>query len=45
MQLNNAKFEFNNKSGYLLKPEAMSRTDLNKDFELFGKTPLDGMRI
>lgn len=43
MQLNNAKFEFNNKSGYLLKPEIMSRTDLNKDFDPFEKTPLDGI--
>ncbi len=43
MQLNNAKFEYNNKSGYLLKPEIMRRFDVNKSFDPFTESPLDGI--
>lgn len=43
MQLNLGKFEYNSKSGYLLKPEIMRRTDVNKLFDPFTETPLDGI--
>lgn len=43
MRLNLGKFEYNNRSGYLLKPEAMSRVDVNKSFDPFAESPLDGI--
>ncbi len=43
MQLNLGKFEYNNKCGYLLKPEIMRRTDVNKLFDPFAESPLDGI--
>lgn len=43
MQLNQGKFEYNNKSGYILKPEIMRRTDVNKQFDPFAESPLDGI--
>jgi phosphatidylinositol phospholipase C beta len=43
MQLNQGKFEYNNRSGYLLKPEIMRRTDVNKLFDPFAESPLDGI--
>ena len=43
MQLNLGKFEYNNKCGYLLKPEIMRRTDVNKQFDPFAESPLDGI--
>ena len=43
MQLNQGKFEYNNKCGYLLKPEIMRRTDVNKLFDPFAESPLDGI--
>lgn len=43
MQLNLGKFEYNNKAGYLLKPEIMRRADFNKPFDPFAEAPLDGI--
>jgi phosphatidylinositol phospholipase C beta len=43
MQLNHGKFEYNNRCGYLLKPEIMRRTDVNKLFDPFAEAPLDGI--
>jgi hypothetical protein len=43
MQLNQGKFEYNNKCGYILKPEIMRRTDVNKLFDPFAESPLDGI--
>ena len=43
MQLNNGKFEYNNKCGYLLKPEIMRRTNVKKSFDPFTESPLDGI--
>jgi hypothetical protein len=43
MRLNQGKFEYNNKSGYILKPEIMRRTDVNKVFDPFVESPLDGI--
>ena len=43
MQLNHGKFEYNNRCGYLLKPEIMRRTDVNKLFDPFVESPLDGI--
>lgn len=43
MQLNLGKFEYNNRSGYILKPEIMRRTDVNKQFDPFAESPLDGI--
>ena len=43
MQLNMGKFEYNNKCGYLLKPEILRRTDVNKLFDPFSESPLDGI--
>lgn len=43
MQLNLGKFEYNNKSGFLLKPEIMRRADINKPFDPFAESPLDGI--
>ena len=40
MQLNQGKFEFNNTTGYLLKPEFMRRTD--KTFDPFSED-VDGV--
>ena len=42
MRLNLGKFELNNKSGYLLKPDIMRRID-NKSFDPFAESPLDGI--
>ncbi len=43
MQLNNGKFEYNNRCGYLLKPEIMRRTNVNKQFDPFAESPIDGI--
>ena len=43
MRLNQGKFEYNNKCGYILKPEIMRRTDVNKVFDPFVESPLDGI--
>jgi len=43
MQLNNGKFEYNNRCGYLLKPEIMRRTKINKIFDPFAESPIDGI--
>ncbi|KAI8505595.1 1-phosphatidylinositol 4,5-bisphosphate phosphodiesterase beta-4 [Branchiostoma belcheri] len=41
MQLNQGKFEYNGKCGYLLKPEFMRRPD--KTFDPFAESPVDGV--
>ena len=43
MQLNHGKFEYNNRCGYLIKPEIMRRTDINKLFDPFSEYPFDGV--
>ena len=43
MQLNLGKFEYNNRCGYLLKPEIMRRTDVNKLFDPLTDTQVDGI--
>lgn len=43
MQLNNGKFEYNNKCGYLLKPEIMRCTTINRQFDPFAESPIDGI--
>ena len=43
MQLNLGKFEYNNKSGYLLKPIVMRRPDFNKPFDPFSENNIDGI--
>ncbi len=43
MQLNMAKFEYNNKCGYLLKPDIMRRNDIKKPFDPFTESPIDGI--
>lgn len=43
MRLNQGKFEYNNRSGYLLKPEIMRRTDVNKLFDPLTDRPVDGI--
>lgn len=40
MQLNNAKFEYNSRTGYLLKPTCL-RT--NHSFDPFAESPMDGV--
>ncbi|VDO61255.1 unnamed protein product [Heligmosomoides polygyrus] len=41
MQLNMGKFEYNNGSGYLLKPDFMRRPD--RTFDPFSESPVDGV--
>ncbi|XP_076353966.1 1-phosphatidylinositol 4,5-bisphosphate phosphodiesterase-like [Tachypleus tridentatus] len=41
MQLNQGKFEYNGKCGYLLKPDFMRRQD--KTFDPFAESPVDGV--
>lgn len=41
MQLNNGIFEYNNKCGYLLKPDIMTRSNVSK-FDPFAESPIDG---
>ena len=41
MQLNYSKFEYNNNSGYLLKPKYMR--DGNSSFDPFSESPMDGV--
>lgn len=43
MQLNQGKFEYNNRCGYLLKPEIMRQDYVNKLFDPFTETPVDGI--
>lgn len=43
MQLNNGKFEYNNRCGYLLKPDIMTNTKTNKQFDPFAESPIDGI--
>lgn len=43
MQLNLGKFEYNNRCGYLLKPEIMRRMDVNKYFDPLTESPIDGI--
>jgi phosphatidylinositol phospholipase C, beta len=45
MQLNLGKFEYNNRCGYLLKPEVMRRDKafVNKAFDPFAESPFDGI--
>jgi phosphatidylinositol phospholipase C beta len=43
MRLNLGKFEYNNKSGFILKPEVMRRVDVNKPFDPFAESSLDGI--
>jgi len=43
MQLNLGKFEYNNRCGYILKPEIMRRTDVNKLFDPLTDSPVDGI--
>ena len=43
MRLNLGKFECNNRSGYLLKPDAMRRIDVNKPFDPFAESLIDGI--
>jgi phosphatidylinositol phospholipase C beta len=43
MRLNISKFEYNNRSGYLLKPDVLRRVDMNKPFDPFAESPLDGI--
>lgn len=43
MQLNLGKFEYNNKSGYMLKPIVMRRADFNKPFDPLSETNIDGI--
>ena len=43
MQLNLGKFEYNNRCGYLLKPEIMRRTDVNKLSDPLTDTQVDGI--
>lgn len=43
MQLNQGKFDYNSRCGFLLKPEIMRRTDVNKLFDPFAESPLDGI--
>ena len=43
MQLNQGKFEYNSRCGYLLKPEIMRRTDVNKNFDPFAESCIDGI--
>ena len=42
MQLNNGIFEYNNKCGYLLKPDIMTMANVNK-FDPFAESPIDGI--
>jgi len=41
MQLNLGLFEYNNRCGFLLKPEFMRRND--KSFDPFAESPVDGI--
>lgn len=41
MQLNQGIFEYNNKTGYILKPDVMRRTD--RVFDLFAESCVDGV--
>ncbi|CAK9302716.1 unnamed protein product [Gordionus sp. m RMFG-2023] len=41
MQLNQGKFEYNNNTGYLLKPDFLRRPD--RQFDPFSETPVDGV--
>lgn len=43
MQLNMGKFEYNSRSGYLLKPDIMRQSNVNKSFDPFAESPLDGI--
>ncbi len=43
MRLNIGKFEYNNRCGYLLKPDVLRRVDMNKPFDPFAESPLDGI--
>lgn len=42
MQLNQGRFEYNGRSGYLLKPEFLRRADRN-NFNPFSEAPVDGV--
>lgn len=41
MQLNQGIFEYNNRSGYILKPDFMRRTD--RRFDPFAESTVDGI--
>ena len=41
MQLNSAVFEYNGRSGYIMKPELMRRKD--RTLDPFTESPLDGV--
>lgn len=41
--LNHGKFDFNNRSGYLLKPEIMRNSSKIKNFDPFSDTQLNGI--
>lgn len=41
MQLNQGIFEYNNRTGYILKPDVMRRTD--RRFDLFAESTVDGI--
>ena len=43
MRLNLGKFEYNNRSGYILKPDVMRRVDANKPFDPFAESSIDGI--
>ena len=43
MQLNQGKFEFNRRCGYLLKPELMRRSDSQRLFDPFVESLVDGV--